>query len=428
MENWINFDNLPRRKDGKIDWKNCNHNLVEFIYNGVSNSFYIEKENKHRSYLVSYKNRTTTISRSGLTNIQLGSIIRMINIADNKYKKYTNELDIDGITNYKDVLPSDDYIYKIGNILQLKQGNLEVLSDIVLFDNILGYIVKWSNEERSFPITETALLNSSRWGIAPFYKIKPGVNDLWTVRPDIASLLYNHDDGFIYGQFSNKQVEFKCNVCGKSVGKKYISFVSKYGVSCPYCGRGISYPNKLMSNLLNSLKIDFNPEYHFSWCVFPDYNNKNEESYGVYDFVLEKYKMIIEMDGGLGHGHKPHGKSKYSREELIYRDSEKERLANQHGYRVVRIDCNYTNQNKIEYCKTNIIKALSDVFDLSSINWEKLNESTASSTFLEAINLYNEGYSTIEISNLLKRDYTTIIDYLHKGTKLDMCDYIPRAS
>ena len=51
MENWINFDNLPRRKDGKIDWKNCNHNLVEFSYNGVSNSFYIEKDSTSRTII-----------------------------------------------------------------------------------------------------------------------------------------------------------------------------------------------------------------------------------------------------------------------------------------------------------------------------------------------------------------------------------------
>ena len=42
MDNWIDLSSLPRRKDGKISWKDCDHNLVNFGYENVVDSLYIE--------------------------------------------------------------------------------------------------------------------------------------------------------------------------------------------------------------------------------------------------------------------------------------------------------------------------------------------------------------------------------------------------
>ena len=124
-------------------------------------------------------------------------------------------------------------------------------------------------------------------------------------------MLVNPDDGYIYGQFSNIKVSFKCPICGRVNGEKYISSVSKYGLSCKFCSDGISYPNRLMASLLSELKIDYDSECYFDWCKFPDYNDLSKYTYGKYDFVIETQKIIIEMDGGLGHGNPTHSKSKY---------------------------------------------------------------------------------------------------------------------
>lgn len=425
MENWINFDNIPRRKDGKYDWKNCNHNRVDFCYDGECGYFYLEKRIKSDSFLASYKDRFTTISSSGLRNIQLRKIKRMIMIADHKYNRIDNNINLFDINTVSYTDYSIGYKYCIGDILPLKQGNLKILYYIKIFDNVKGYVVSWLNESKNeFNITESALLKSDKWGVKPYYKIKPGVNDLWSTRPDIACCLCNYDDGFIYGQYSNKKVGFMCDRCGRYLGEKNISSVSSIGLSCKYCSDGISYPNKLMSNLLESLNISFYPEHFFDWCVFPKYDDKTKTSSGIYDFVIDDLKLIIEMDGGLGHGHNVHGKSRYSIDESMYRDNQKDLLALSHGYTVVRIDCNYNSNNKIELCRDNIINKLSYWFDLSCVDWAEINRRTANSYLLQSINLYNDGYEPLDISKLLNRDYTTILDYLHRGTELGMCEYI----
>ena len=72
-----------------------------------------------------------------------------------------------------------------------------------------------------------------------------GINDIWTTRPDIAKLFKNHEQGYEYKEFSEKRVEFICPDCG-NISQKIIKDVSNKGLSCPYCGDGISYPNKFM--------------------------------------------------------------------------------------------------------------------------------------------------------------------------------------
>ncbi len=240
-------------------------------------------------------------------------------------------------------------------------------------------------------------------------------------------MLLDVDDGYIYGPYSNIKVPFRCPQCGNLIGEKYISLVSKNGVSCNYCGDGVSYPNKLMSQLLSELKIEFWPEHIFDWCKFKNYND-DSMTIGQYDFVIDSIKLIIEMDGGMGHGKGKHSSSKTSLAEQIYRDKEKDRLAKDNGYTLIRIDCDYTNHSKFDYCKNNIIDKLSTYFDLSHIDWNKLNKNALSSRMLKSIDMYNRGFSTVDISKTLKMDLSTIIDYLHKGTELKMCEFIPYAS
>ena len=60
------------------------------------------------------------------------------------------------------------------------------------------------------------------------------------------------------------------------------------------------------------------------------------------------------MDGGIGHGNKS-VHEKYSIEDSIKIDNKKDELANQNGFILIRIDCNYT-YNRFGFIKENIIK------------------------------------------------------------------------
>lgn len=187
-------------------------------------------------------------------------------------------------------------------------------------------------------------------------------------------MLLNKEDGYKYMQFSNQKAHFVCPNCGVYIGECYINNVSKVGLSCPRCSSGITYPNKLMYNLLNSLCEDFDTEITFDWCTFPDFYDSSKMSYGRYDFVLENKKIIIEMDGGFGHGNSPHPRSRYSKEELIYKDNMKDDCAVQNGYKVIRIDCNYRSYDRLKYCSDSILSSqLSSIFNLTSVDWDKIH-------------------------------------------------------
>ena len=113
---------------------------------------------------------------------------------------------------------------------------------------------------------------------------KKGVNDLWTVRPDIACLLFNPEDGYMLTKGSGRHVDFCCPNCG-TVSNHILANVTRRGFSCSVCSDGLSYPNKFMASMLEQLNVDYQPEYII--------DGKNYK----YDFYLDKYNVIIEMHG-----------------------------------------------------------------------------------------------------------------------------------
>lgn len=278
LENWINLDNLPRRNDGKIDWKNCNHNLVNFYYNGISDNFYIIKRLCRHYVLVNYRDHSTVMNTDSINNCRLDSILRF------------NQDDTDDC--------SDEVVFK----------------------------------------------------------------------------------------------------------------------------HGISFPNRLMASVLKNLHLKFSSEVYFEWCTFPSYSDKARTSRGRFDFYIHNTNIIIEMDGGFGHGHDTHPKSNMSKEEAIYRDSQKDMLANKNGYQVIRIDSNYRG-DRFEYCKNNIINKLSEHYDLNSINWESVKKNCMTNIAVSIIELYKSGLSAIEISERLDYDYTCVLKYLYEASRLGLCKY-----
>lgn len=350
LENWINFDNLPRRKDGKIDWKHCNHNLVEFCYRDKIDKMYIEKHLNEYKVSVNFHENIFDMNIESIKRCCLGKLYNFA-VADN-------------------------YYYKIGDILNNKLRILDTTR--IKYSNnktSKGYSVECLTCGYIFDISEVNLSRGDGCPLCSNHRIVEGINDLYSVCPDVAKMLKNPEDGLNNTKYSNSLVEFKCPRCGKDIGKSYIHNVTRFGLSCPYCGDGISYPNKLMYNLLSELGERFENEVVFHWCKFPSYYDDSVLSFGRYDFVIEDKKMIIEMDGGFGHGNDPHPFSKYTRDELIYRDKMKDLLAINHGYIIIRIDCDYSSKNRLTYISHNIVNnnILSKMYDFSKIDWNDIN-------------------------------------------------------
>ena len=306
--------------------------------------------------------------------------------------------------------------YKIGDILDVKSGKIEILG-------------RYKNEKQTFIKYKCLscgcqdkknLSNILKTGcrVCANQKVVKGINDMWTTNPKLASLLANPDDGNKYTQCSTKRVNWICPNCKQVI--KNISIRQIYTnkkISCPKCSDGISYPNKFMMELLKCLNINFQREFP------PDWFNGEKR---LYDFLIyiNKKHIIIEMDGGYGHGNKD---TKYStKEEQIKRDNEKDIEATKRDYKVIRIDSNYIKQDEaFEYIKQNILNSeLANIIDLSSVNWMKIQSEIETSNVKKACWLFNNKIKGMkEISEILGVAPTTVSRYLKRGNDIGLCSY-----
>ena len=259
-----------------------------------------------------------------------------------------------------------------------------------------------------------------------------GYNDIATTNPYIASLFLNEENTHKYTQGSGEKVDFKCECCGKPVGKKRIADVVKCnGVRCFNCNDGVSYPNKFIYNCLKQIEDQLqylDREVAFDWCEFDFRNGKKCGRYDLY-FEANDQKYIVEMDGGLGHGNI--SISNITKEETVYIDNQKDKLAKERGIEVIRINCYYDKfESRYEYIKNNIINSkLSSILDLSYIDFVQCDVKSCQSLLIEACNLWNDGMSVSEVAKELKMSNPTIINYLKIGTKNGLCiGYFPKAS
>lgn len=273
-------------------------------------------------------------------------------------------------------------------------------------------------------ITPNSYLNGFRCKYCCNSIVEKGINDIGTTNPESVIYFKNIEDVYTHSKGSNDVVTFKCKECGYEKNMEIAGFFY-FGFSCNRCSDGISYPNKFITNLLYELNESFQTEVKFEWCRFQNYKDNQKIDYGLFDIVIENKKIIIEMDGNLGHGGYVHTSSDISREETIYKDRVKEFLANKNGYKIIRIDCKYKgNQDRYNHVVDHIKNSeLSNIYNLDMIDFLKIHEKCLNSLIKDCCNLWNEGYSTLQISKILHKSKTTIIKYLKDGNILNWCNY-----
>lgn len=281
-----------------------------------------------------------------------------------------------------------------------------------------------NGKSHTFYSTSNAILSGQGCGVCHGIQICVGYNDIATTNPYVASLFENIDETHLYTEWSSKRVNFKCPRCGHII-RKVISQVSRDNdISCPICGDGYSYPNKFIYNCLSQIseKLDFlDREYSPDWCKFIFHGNEKTGKYDIY-FSVNNIQYICEMDGGIGHGNRELNMSK---EDSLFIDKEKDRLAIEHGINMIRIDCNYDRASKYEFIRDKILDSeLANIFDLSLIDFDKANINAQSSLLVEACYLWNNGFNAQQISKELNVVGSTVTNYLKVGTKYGLCkDY-----
>lgn len=246
-------------------------------------------------------------------------------------------------------------------------------------------------------------------------KVLIGFNDLWTTRPDIAKLLKNPEDGYKYLKSSRAKVDFICPYCN-SVVKKKIAYVYERGLCCEMCSDGVSYPNKLIRQILKQLQIGFVPEYCPEWG--------HSKQYDCY-FKYQNKEYVVEMDG-VQH-YIEIDLFKQSLEEIKNNDQLKMSLAISNGVNIIRIDCMESN---LEYIKNSILTSeLNDILNLSEVDWDLCNQNAQKSLVKEVCDLYMSGMSKInDICTTLHLHRKTTRRYLKIGAKFGWCNYTSKTT
>lgn len=242
-------------------------------------------------------------------------------------------------------------------------------------------------------------------------------NSILVTHPHLIKFLVNKDDGLKYSVGSTKKIVLKCIDCGFEKEKSIYDWVKK-GFGCPRCSDGVSYPEKFLFGFVEQLNLLFQTQLSkttFKWC-------KNYK----YDFYIPNLNCIIETHG-LQH-YKEKDNNWDSLKKIQQNDKNKEQLAKENGIKYyIILDCRESN---INWIKDSIIQSeLSNLlnFKEEDINWLKCHEYACSNRVKTVCDLWKlEIKNTLEISNQLKINRSTIIKYLKQGNKLGWCDYNPK--
>lgn len=248
-----------------------------------------------------------------------------------------------------------------------------------------------------------------------------GVNDFCTTHPDVAKLLENFKDGQKVTYGTAKKLKFICPDCGKPKNDTPKN-VRDFGVRCTNCNDHVSFPNKVLYNLLWQIETDFFSEKSFDYSV----NQNGNKAF--YDFYIPSKNIIIEVHGAQHYVRQIHENARTVQEEQE-NDLYKMNLALNNGVekdKYITIDACCAD---FDYIKNNTIASnLSKYYDLSTVDWDKVFNDSLHSIVLKASELWNEGYKTCEIATMLHKNVSCIISLLKQGNKIGKCNYTPELS
>lgn len=408
------LENVPRRKgkSNQIDWIACArlHSKIKFIYDDIEGEVeIIDFNSKTHKLTIQYLDENIfIINYTSFSKCRLGEI----------FGKATSNFKINIGTHLMDCNRNITIINR-KHELDINRRNenrkfYKYKCNKCGFD--CGEHYKNGEHKEDFWIEESNLLAGKGCSCCINRVVVQGINDIPTTAPWMIPYFQGgYDEAKKYTKSGATYLNFKCPDCGKVKPRKMTinSFYGIHNIGC-ICGDGIKYPEKLMYGILEQLGIQFIYQLtkkYFDWC------NKY-----MYDYYIPSINTIIEMDGGFHkHDNKMSGQTK---EESKETDDFKDKLAEKHGIKVIRIDCEFSD---LEFIKNNIFNSeLNNIFDLSKIDWSKCDEFALSNLVKKACEIKrdNPDMTTTEIGAIVHLHQSTICRYLKKGTEIwDWCNY-----
>ena len=195
----------------------------------------------------------------------------------------------------------------------------------------------------------------------------PGVNDIHTTNPEMESLLKYPEDAYTHTQHTKEKLWFNCPYCGSELLKRGTN-VAENGLNCPNCNTNYSYGERFISNMLSELHVKYTYQFSPDWIKPYLFD---------FEFVYNDNKYIIEVDGGWHF--QENNKSNISLQEVIERDKYKQKIAEEHGYKVIRLNYNYKScDDKSMFLIHSIAESeLFDIFDLSDFDFKPIIEKSS---------------------------------------------------
>lgn len=390
---------------GKINWNININKFVHFIYENIEGDIkIIDYVSRGQMLTIKYKQNTIKLRTSAFTKCNIGKVLG----------KVTKEFKIEIGTILKDKkrdLTITDREYR-------KEENVDKLGRKSTA-NKKWYKYKCNKCNYESWTLETTLIKGCKCACCSNKVIVEGVNDIPTTAPwMIKYFVGGIEEAKLYTKCSGKKVYPICPCCGRvKKSRVEISYIYNYNSIGCNCSDSISYPEKLMFNILEQMNVDFQTQLSkstFKWC-----ENKRYDFY----FELNNEKYIIETHG-LQHYKNTKGYYIEKSKGIQVNDRIKKELALANGIKgenYIVIDCRYSS---LEFIKQNVLESrLNDIFDLSKIDWNECDEFALSNLLKEVCNYWNDKLSIVKISQKTKLNVSTIRDYLHEGNKHKWCSY-----
>lgn len=288
--------------------------------------------------------------------------------------------------------------------------------------NICDYSDGW--------IIENSLLKNVGCACCAGQIVVEGINDIPTTAPWMVKYFQGgYNEAKLYTKNSGKKIKPLCPDCGRISNKEIIisNINKRHSINC-ICNDKKSYPEKFLYNVFQQLNLQFDIQKMFNWSR--NIKNINIKLCGnkQYDFYILIINSIIETHGEHHYKKSFSTKRKLSLFEIQENDKIKEQIAIDNGINnYIILDCRYSNLNWI---KNNILHSkLNNLFDLSTIDWNKCHEFACSNLIKTACELKrdNPNLTTTKIGNILGLKRNTISRYLKQGNEIwDWVNYNPK--
>ncbi|WP_133014901.1 hypothetical protein [Clostridium cuniculi] len=408
------LDDLPRwgsgTNKGKIKWSDSVGCEIPFIYDDIHDKFKLIDYKKEKCILTAeYNGNIRKLYSEDIKKCRICSLIQKrngefkIDIGETLKDKKRDLIITDREYRFKEQKPD-----KKGRVYTTREKWYKYTC------NKCGWTEGW--------IRESALIvQDNGCSCCNGKTVVPEINSIYAKAPWMMKWI-SEEDAKNHTVGEKERIKTTCPDCGREKTNIVSDIYNNKSIGCT-CGDGYSYGHKYVYSLLRQLGVDFEEEVSFEWCKF--YNKYRERFYKVkYDFVIEDDKLIIEVDGDF---HRmDNNMSGQSKEESEFIDSEKDRLARENGYKVIRI---FYDSLNVEIEKHIRSSELNEIFNLESVDTYFCEEFALNNNKIKDVCNYWNNKENWETTGTLAKEFNTnkntIRKYLSKGTKLGWINYNP---